>query len=145
MAAPATVNLTTFPADYDSESDTSGSRSDGGVVVIGDRNSRTMSEQRPLIGAATTTSDSVGFVSNEQNDFEDASYARVIREAERAIDNGILPQMIYQGSSGSYFVKDTERVWSNLNTCNFLLNIQSHTHRILLEFSSQKMKSLMDN
>ena len=141
MAAPAIVHLTTFSGEYDSESDTSGSRSDGGVVVIGDRHSRTTSEQRPLIGATTTTSDSVGFVSNELNDFEDASYTRVIREAERAIDSGILPQMIYQGSSGSYFVKDTKRVWSNLNTCKF--NIQSH--RILSEFSSQKMKSLMDN
>ena len=120
MAAPATIHLTTFPGEYDSESDTSGSRSDGGVVVIGDRLSRSMSEQRPLIRATTTTSDSVGFVGNELNDFEDVAYTRVIREAERAIDSGILPQMIYQGSSGSYFVKDTKRVWTILNTFNYL-------------------------
>ncbi|QQP50442.1 Phosphatidylinositol 4kinase type 2betalike, partial [Caligus rogercresseyi] len=32
----------------------------------------------------------------------------VIREAETAIDNGFYPQRIYQGSSGSYFVKNSE-------------------------------------
>lgn len=112
MAAPAVVQLSSFPGEYDSESDTSGSR--GEVVVIGDRRSGVTSEQRPLIRPTTTTSDSVSGVSYEMNDFEDASYARIIREAERAIDSGILPQMIYQGSSGSYFVKDTQRVWKNV-------------------------------
>lgn len=141
MAAPAAVQLTTFPGEYDSESDTSGSRSD--VVVIGERRSGTTSEQRPLIRSTTTTSESVGGVSNELNDFEDAAYTRIIREAERAIDCGILPQMIYQGSSGSYFVKDTERVWKYLNTYNSSYTI--FLHRILLEFLSQKMKSLMDS
>ena len=119
MAAPAAVQLTTFISplgDYDSESDTSGSR--GETVVIGDR-SGTTSEQRPLIGATATTSESVGGGSNELNDFEDAAYTKIIREAERAIDMGILPQMIYQGSSGSYFVKDTERVRENLICRNF--------------------------
>ena len=32
----------------------------------------------------------------------------MIRTAETAIDNGIYPQRIYQGSSGSYFVKNSE-------------------------------------
>ena len=110
MAAPAAVQLGTFnslPGECDSESDTSGSR--GEVVVIGAR-SGTTSEQRPLIRPISTTSDSIGGVSNDMNEFEDAAYSRIVREAERAIDSGILPQMIYQGSSGSYFVKDTERV-----------------------------------
>lgn len=114
MAAPAAVNLSplaSLPGEYDSESDTSGSRGD--AVVIGDR-LHTTSEQRPLIRTTTTASDSVAGGSNELNEFEDAAYTRIIREAERAIDSGILPEMIYQGSSGSYFVKDTERVRSNL-------------------------------
>lgn len=107
MAAPLATQLTRV-AEYDSESDTSGSRGD--TVIIGYR-SGTTSEQRPLIRPATSTSDSmVGGGGNELNDFEDTAYTRIIREAERAIDMGILPQMIYQGSSGSYFVKDTERV-----------------------------------
>jgi hypothetical protein len=29
-----------------------------------------------------------------------------VRQAEIAIDNGIFPERIYQGSSGSYFVKN---------------------------------------
>ena len=122
MAAPATVQLTTFISlrgEYDSESDTSGG-SRGEAVVIGAR-SGTTSEQRPLIRPVTTTSDSVGGVSNEMNDFEDAAYARIIREAERAIDSGILPQMIYQGSSGSYFVKDTKRVRRKSEYIQFIL------------------------
>jgi len=118
MAAPSAVKLTAFvsttlPSEYDSESDASGYR--GEAVVIGER-SGTTSEQRPLIRpTTTTTSDSVGGVSNEMNEFEDVAYSRIIREAERAIDSGILPQIIYQGSSGSYFVKDTERV-CNINS-----------------------------
>ena len=32
----------------------------------------------------------------------------MIRSAELAIDNGIYPQRIYQGSSGSYFVKNSD-------------------------------------
>lgn len=126
MAAPAAVQLnpyasTTLPNDYDSESDTSGYRGD--AVVIGESSGIT-SEQRPLIRPTTTTSDSVGGVStNEQNEFEDAAYSRIIREAERAIDSGIFPQMIYQGSSGSYFVKDTGRVWNNFSSHYFIFAI----------------------
>ena len=45
------------------------------------------------------------------NEFkEDPEYSEIVREAENAIDNGIFPERIYQGSSGSYFVKDTEGV-----------------------------------
>lgn len=127
MAAPAAVQLATFvslPGEYDSESDTSGSR--GEVVVIGAR-SGTTSEQRPLIRPTSTTSDSVGGVTNEMNDFEDVAYSRIVREAERAIDSGILPQMIYQGSSGSYFVKDTERVGKNLNLYTFYIILIKNT------------------
>lgn len=34
----------------------------------------------------------------------------MVRTAEMAIEANILPQMISQGSSGSYFVKDVENV-----------------------------------
>ncbi|RZF43110.1 hypothetical protein LSTR_LSTR001288 [Laodelphax striatellus] len=37
---------------------------------------------------------------------DDPSFAEIIRQAETAIDNGIYPERIYQGSSGSYFVKN---------------------------------------
>lgn len=41
---------------------------------------------------------------------EDPEYAELVRQAEQAIDHGIFPERIYQGSSGSYFVKNLEGV-----------------------------------
>uniref|UniRef100_A0A8C6TWV2 Phosphatidylinositol 4-kinase type 2 n=1 Tax=Neogobius melanostomus TaxID=47308 RepID=A0A8C6TWV2_9GOBI len=44
-----------------------------------------------------------------RNEFpEDPEFREVIRKAERAIEEGIYPERIYQGSSGSYFVKDSQ-------------------------------------
>lgn len=46
-----------------------------------------------------------------RNEFpEDPEFREIIRKAERAIDEGIYPERIYQGSSGSYFVKDSAGV-----------------------------------
>lgn len=46
-----------------------------------------------------------------RNDFpEDPEFREIIRKAERAIEEGIYPERIYQGSSGSYFVKDSQGV-----------------------------------
>ena len=46
-----------------------------------------------------------------RNEFpEDPEFREIIRKAERAIDDGIYPERIYQGSSGSYFVKDSHGV-----------------------------------
>ncbi|KAL9982340.1 hypothetical protein ACROYT_G004370 [Oculina patagonica] len=42
------------------------------------------------------------------NHFDDPEFTSIIHSAEQAIDVGILPERIYQGSSGSYFVKDKE-------------------------------------
>ena len=44
------------------------------------------------------------------NEFDDPEYTAIIRAAEDAIAAGILPERIYQGSSGSYFVKNPESV-----------------------------------
>lgn len=44
----------------------------------------------------------------ENNFPDDPNFQEIIREAEAAIDQGILPERIYQGSSGSYFVKNTD-------------------------------------
>lgn len=41
---------------------------------------------------------------------EDVNFAEVIKEAERAIDAGVLPVRISVGSSGSYFVRNLEGV-----------------------------------
>ncbi|XP_062311839.1 phosphatidylinositol 4-kinase type 2-alpha [Osmerus eperlanus] len=43
-----------------------------------------------------------------RNEFlEDPEFREIIRKTERAIEEGIYPERIYQGSSGSYFVKDS--------------------------------------
>ncbi|XP_022222534.2 phosphatidylinositol 4-kinase type 2-alpha isoform X2 [Drosophila obscura] len=36
----------------------------------------------------------------------DPLFSEIVAQAEVAIENGVLPERIYQGSSGSYFVKD---------------------------------------
>lgn len=47
--------------------------------------------------------------SDNENIFpDDPQFTEVIRQAEIAIDAGIYPTRIYQGSSGSYFVKNIE-------------------------------------
>ena len=50
------------------------------------------------------------------NDFpEDPSFSGVVRQGEQAIETGIYPQRIKQGSSGSYFVKNLEGVSCRTN------------------------------
>lgn len=48
-----------------------------------------------------------------RNEFpEDPEFREIIRKAEKAIEEGLYPERIYQGSSGSYFVKDSQGVRS---------------------------------
>ena len=48
---------------------------------------------------------------HHRNDFsDDPEFREIVRKAEQAIDEGIFPERIYQGSSGSYFVKDPQGV-----------------------------------
>ena len=44
------------------------------------------------------------------NNFEDESFNAIIHKAEDAIAAGHNPERISQGSSGSYFVRNCERV-----------------------------------
>ena len=39
---------------------------------------------------------------------DDPQFTDLVRQAEQAIESGLYPERIYQGSSGSYFVKNTE-------------------------------------
>ena len=36
---------------------------------------------------------------------DDPAFNEIVRQAEAAIDAGVYPTRIYQGSSGSYFVR----------------------------------------
>lgn len=57
-------------------------------------------ESQPLLGGRGDYEDSY-------NSFpDDPQFSELLWQAEVAIDNGILPERIYQGSSGSYFVKN---------------------------------------
>lgn len=49
----------------------------------------------------------------ENNFPEDPIFQDIVRTAEDAIDCGRYPERIYQGSSGSYFVKNIENVSSH--------------------------------
>ena len=44
---------------------------------------------------------------------DDPLFSDLVRQAEVAIENGIYPERIYQGSSGSYFVKNPAGVSIN--------------------------------
>lgn len=61
---------------------------------------RSNRESQPLLGAR-----------HELDDFnhwpDDPHFTDLVRQAETAIENGNYPERIYQGSSGSYFVKNS--------------------------------------
>lgn len=53
----------------------------------------------------------LGNSSGDFNHFpEDPAFAEIVQRAEQAIENGVFPERISQGSSGSYFVKDPKGV-----------------------------------
>ena len=62
-------------------------------------------EGTPLLGRLDTE---YGYVENNFPD--DPEFTQTIRQSESAIDEGVYPERIYQGSSGSYFVKNIEGV-----------------------------------
>ena len=59
----------------------------------------------------------VGIISGNY-DAEDRQFVNIFCDAERAIDHGIYPQRILQGSSGSYFVKNSDGVGISI-ICTF--------------------------
>jgi hypothetical protein len=60
----------------------------------------------------------------ENNFPDDPQFQETIREAEDAVEHGILPERIDQGSSGSYFVKNTDMVSIRIR---ILLSNRGHT------------------
>jgi len=85
------------------------------------------SEQRPLLGR--NRSRNMESCSDSEygsgNVIDDPEFAAIIRSVEQAIDHGILPQRIYQGSSGSYFVKNKEGV-----SCCILYCLYDHLDNV---------------
>jgi hypothetical protein len=74
------------------------------------------SENQPLLTPSTPTTPNMELSDNHHlppwnsNITDDPEYADVIKQAERAIEGGILPVRIAAGSSGSYFVRNLEGV-----------------------------------
>jgi len=65
----------------------------------------TENENAPLLGSRGRSKSRAEPV----NDFPDEpEYNQLVKQVETAINRGILPERIYQGSSGSYFVKNVE-------------------------------------
>lgn len=67
------------------------------------------SENIPLLSSCASGGQSAS-EDETRNTFEDREFSAVVRAAEEAIRQGILPQRISQGSSGSYFAKNTDQV-----------------------------------
>lgn len=63
-------------------------------------------ENSPLLGPMAD------FDNSDQWNFfpEDPCFEEIVYSAETAIENSVFPDRIYQGSSGSYFVHNTEKV-----------------------------------
>ena len=64
-------------------------------------------ESSPLLGPVSLEYE-YGEILNNFPD--DPDFQEIIRESEDAIDCGRYPERIYQGSSGSYFVKNIDNV-----------------------------------
>ncbi|KAL7845426.1 hypothetical protein AOLI_G00236180 [Acnodon oligacanthus] len=66
-------------------------------------------ERQPLLDRDRDRGGSPRGGGPHRNEFpEDPEFREIVRKAERAIEDGIYPERIYQGSSGSYFVKDSQ-------------------------------------
>lgn len=71
-------------------------------------------EYQPLLNGNTSNvsdTESTDFVHFSCNHFEsDPEFNEKVKNVEYAIDHNVLPQRIYEGSSGSYFCKNVESV-----------------------------------
>ncbi|XP_040129345.2 phosphatidylinositol 4-kinase type 2-alpha isoform X2 [Ictidomys tridecemlineatus] len=71
----------------------------------------TVAAQAQALAAQAAVAAHAAQAHRERNEFpEDPEFEAVVRQAEVAIERGICPERIYQGSSGSYFVKDPQGV-----------------------------------
>jgi len=78
----------------------------------GQRGTGGSAESQPLLSAHNRSSsyeDIDSALDSDDNIFtDDPAFNEIVRQAEAAIDAGVYPTRIYQGSSGSYFVRDVD-------------------------------------
>lgn len=98
-------------ADAIVTSPTRAARNGGGLGAI-PRTSGGGAENQPLLSNHNRSSsyeDIDSALDSDDNIFtDDPTFNEIVRQAEAAIDAGVYPARIYQGSSGSYFVKDVD-------------------------------------
>ena len=84
-------------------------------------------ESQPLLRRMDST-DAYSVINNTFP--EDPEFQSLVREAELAIENGILPKRIKQGSSGSYFVRNSDDTVCivSLSDCTPIDVITNSTH-----------------
>jgi len=75
-----------------------------GAAMMAPASESFSSENTPLL--LRSDNFCVGIISGNY-EAEDREFGKIFCDAERAIDRGIYPQRILQGSSGSYFVKNS--------------------------------------
>jgi len=101
------------------------------VMNLSSTHKHTFNTCRPLIKKRTLSGGSTD--SSLINVFDDPGFTALVRSAEEAIIGGIAPERIYQGSSGSYFVKNLQNVsvWtvsSGLKLLLALFVVSTHLH-----------------
>ncbi|XP_012509904.1 PREDICTED: phosphatidylinositol 4-kinase type 2-alpha [Propithecus coquereli] len=78
-----------------------------GAVAQGQ--TQTVAVQAQALAAQAAAAAHAAQAHRERNEFpEDPEFEAMVRQAEVAIERCIFPERIYQGSSGSYFVKDLQ-------------------------------------
>ncbi len=98
-------------------------------------------ESQPLLTSFSENETGHDFLHLSCNTFPDEpEYSELIERAEIAIDHNILPQRIYQGSSGSYFVKDISLVIIEKQLW-FIENKRGNYLRKRSAYSNQKTKN----
>ncbi|OON15032.1 phosphatidylinositol 3- and 4-kinase, partial [Opisthorchis viverrini] len=70
----------------------------------------THEENTPLLGGDHEQTSSSSYQPILHNNNDDPHYHQILKKALHAIECGVYPERIYQGSSGSYFVKDVDGI-----------------------------------
>uniref|UniRef100_A0ABI7YXD9 Phosphatidylinositol 4-kinase type 2 n=1 Tax=Felis catus TaxID=9685 RepID=A0ABI7YXD9_FELCA len=98
---------------------------------------QTVAAQAQALAAQAAAAAHAAQAHRERNEFpEDPEFETVVRQAELAIERCIFPERIYQGSSGSYFVKDPQGVvYLASDTFNYsaIDRVKSRGKRLALE------------
>ena len=106
----------TYQKGYDSSSSSDYFWDDSGYSGPAEVHSKmSKEEQAPLLKGQVKrvrSPDSIcSFTSIPENDFpDDQNFSQLVHSAELAIDYGVYPERIAQGSSGSYFVRECHAV-----------------------------------